>query len=86
MRSLWPVLLAGSLGASAPTTGLIEGVAEALMLIAKVLCGYLSEALGRRNPLVLVGYGLAAAVKSLFSLADSIASLITARLLDRPGT
>jgi MFS family permease len=85
VHSLLPVLLAGSLGASALLIGIIEGTAEALVLVTKVFSGYLSDALGRRKPLVLLGYGLAAAVKPLFPLADSVATVTTARLLDRVG-
>lgn len=85
VHSLLPVLLAGSLGASALVIGLIEGTAEALVLVTKVFSGYVSDAVGRRKPLVLLGYGLAAAVKPLFPLADSVATVTTARLLDRFG-
>lgn len=85
VHSLLPVLLATTLGASALTIGLIEGAAEALVLVTKVFSGYLSDALGKRKPLVLLGYGLASAVKPLFPLAHSIEAVATARLLDRFG-
>lgn len=85
VHSLLPVLLAGTLGASALVIGLIEGAAEALVLVTKVFSGYVSDAVGRRKPLVLLGYGLAAVVKPLFPLADSVATVTTARLLDRFG-
>lgn len=85
VHSLLPILLASGLGASALTIGLIEGSAEALVLVTKVFSGYFSDAMGRRKPLVLLGYGLAAAVKPLFPMADSIATVTTARLLDRFG-
>ncbi len=85
VHSLLPVLLAGTLGASALTIGLIEGAAEALVLVTKVFSGYLSDALGKRKPLVLLGYGLAMVVKPLFPLAGSIAMVTTARMLDRFG-
>jgi MFS family permease len=84
VHSLLPVLLTG-LGATALTIGLIEGSAEALVLVTKVFSGYLSDAIGRRKPLVLLGYGLATAVKPLFPLASSVAMVATARLLDRFG-
>ncbi len=84
VHSLLPVLLVG-LGATALTIGLIEGTAEALVLVTKVFSGYLSDALGRRKPLVLLGYGLATVVKPLFPLAGSVAMVTTARLLDRFG-
>lgn len=85
VHSLLPILLAGGLGASALVIGLIEGAAEALVLVTKLFSGYLSDALGRRKPLVLLGYGLASAVKPLFPLADSVATVTSARLLDRLG-
>ena len=84
VHSLLPVLLTG-LGASALTIGLIEGSAEALVLVTKIFSGYLSDAIGRRKPLVLLGYGLATVVKPLFPLAHSVAMVTTARLLDRFG-
>ena len=85
VHGLLPLLLATTLGASALMIGLIEGSAEALVLIVKVFSGYISDAMGRRKPLVLLGYGLATLVKPLFPLADSVAMVTTARLLDRVG-
>jgi MFS family permease len=85
VHSLLPVLLAGTLGASAMTIGLIEGAAESLVLVTKVFSGYISDAFGKRKPLVLLGYGLAAVVKPLFPLAGSVGTVVTARLLDRFG-
>lgn len=85
VHSLLPLLLAGTLGASALAIGLIEGAAEALVLVTKVFSGYISDAIGKRKPLVLLGYGLAAASKPLFPLANSIAMVASARLIDRFG-
>ncbi|MCA1714936.1 MAG: MFS transporter, partial [Gammaproteobacteria bacterium] len=85
VHSLLPVYLVGTLGASAFALGMIEGTAEALALVVKVFSGYLSDAFGRRKPLVLLGYGLAAAVKPLFPLAGSVGVVVAARFLDRIG-
>jgi MFS family permease len=85
VHALLPVLLVGGLGASALVLGLIEGAAEALVLVTKVFSGYISDAFGKRKPLVLVGYGLAALVKPLFPLAGSVGVIVSARLLDRFG-
>lgn len=85
VHSLLPVLLAGSLGASVFVIGLLEGAAEALVLVTKVFSGYLSDALGRRKPLVVLGYGLATLAKPLFPLADSVSTVVAARMIDRFG-
>ncbi len=55
------------------------------MLVTKVFSGYLSDALGKRKPLVLLGYGLATLSKLLFPLAGSVAAVATARFVDRFG-
>jgi len=85
VHSLLPLLLATGLGASATVIGLIEGSAEALVMVTKVFSGYVSDAIGKRKPLVLLGYGLAAIVKPIFPIADSIWLFTTARMLDRFG-
>jgi MFS family permease len=85
VHSLLPLLLATGLGASATIIGLIEGGAEALVMVTKVFSGYISDAIGRRKPLVLFGYGLAALVKPIFPIADSVWLFTTARMLDRFG-
>lgn len=85
IHSLLPLFLAGSLGASALTIGLIEGFAESLALVVKVFSGYLSDLTRRRKPLLLAGYGLAAVSKIAFPLAQSIGWVVAARLVDRVG-
>lgn len=85
IHSLLPVFLVTVLGASALSVGLIEGIAEATAAIAKVFSGVLSDWIGRRKPLVLLGYGLAALTKPLFPLATGIGAVLTARFVDRIG-
>jgi MFS family permease len=85
IHSLLPVFLVTVLGASALSVGFIEGIAEATASIAKVFSGVVSDWMGRRKPLVLLGYGLAALTKPLFPLATGIGSVLTARFLDRVG-
>ncbi|MDH4567454.1 MFS transporter [Pseudomonas sp. BN414] len=85
VHSLLPLFLVGSLGASMLAVGLIEGAAEATALIVKVFSGAISDFLGKRKALVLLGYGLAALTKPLFPLAGSTDQVLVARLLDRVG-
>ncbi len=85
IHALLPVYLVTVLGTSAATVGLIEGVAEATASITKVFSGALSDWLGKRKLLAVLGYGLAAFTKPVFPLAPSVAWLVAARFIDRVG-
>lgn len=85
IHSLLPLFLVGTLGASAFTVGIIEGLAESTALIVKVFSGALSDYLGRRKGLALFGYALGAFTKPLFAIAPVAGVVLTARLLDRVG-
>ena len=85
VHSLLPIFMVSTLGASIAAVGLVEGIAEATALIVKVFSGTLSDYFGKRKPLTLLGYGLAALTKPLFPLAGSMGLVLTARFLDRIG-
>lgn len=85
VHSLLPIFLVSTLGASALTVGIIEGVAEATAMLVKIFSGAFSDFIGRRKGLLLLGYGLAALSKPLFPLAHSVEMVFTARFLDRIG-
>ena len=85
VHGLLPVYLAGTLGVSMLAIGLIEGGAEGLALAVKVFSGWLSDVVGRRKPLVVLGYGIAAVAKFGFPLATGAGGVLAARLLDRFG-
>ena len=85
IHGLLPLFLTVTLGTSVATVGLIDGAAEAVASIAKMGSGYLSDRVGKRKPLVLLGYGLAALSKPLFPLATSAATVFAARFADRIG-
>ena len=85
IHSLLPVFMVTTLGASMVTVGIIEGVAEATAAITKVFSGALSDYLGKRKFLMILGYALAAFTKPIFPLATSIGWVFTARFIDRIG-
>lgn len=85
IHALLPVYLVTVLSASALTVGLIEGIAEATANITKVFSGALSDWLGRRKLLTMIGYGLATVTKPVFALATSIGPVVGARFMDRVG-
>ncbi|KVH46844.1 MFS transporter [Burkholderia diffusa] len=85
IHALLPIYLVSTMGMSVAALGVLEGAAEATAMIVKVFSGAISDWLGRRKGLLLVGYGLAALTKPLFPMASTPAVVVTARLLDRVG-
>ena len=85
IHSLLPVFLVTTLGASALAVGAVEGIAEATALITTVFSGSLSDWLGRRKGLAVLGYALGAASKPFFALAASVSWVAGARFVDRIG-
>src|SRR5512136_256239 len=85
IHGLLPVFMVTTLGASMITVGIIEGAAEATAAIIKVFSGALSDYLGKRKFLLVLGYAIAAFTKPIFPLATSINWVFTARFVDRVG-
>ncbi|EPT7108591.1 MFS transporter [Klebsiella michiganensis] len=85
IHSLLPLFMATTLGASVIIIGIIEGVAEATALILKVFSGVISDYVGKRKELALLGYGLGALSKPLFAIAPTSGVVFSARMIDRVG-
>ena len=82
---LLPVFLSRTIGASALSLGVIEGVAEAANSLLKVLAGRASDRWRIRKPLVLAGYGLSTVVRPLVGIASSWTQVFAIRISDRLG-
>lgn len=85
IHALLPLFMVQVLGTSLITVGILEGVAEATAAIVKVFSGVLSDYLGKRKALMLLGYALAAFTKPIFPLASSVGWIFAARFVDRAG-
>lgn len=85
IHALLPLFLTGTLGASVAMVGLIEGIGESTAQVVKVFSGHMSDRLGRRKPLILLGYGLGAVSKPFFALAGAPGMVLAARFADRVG-
>jgi MFS family permease len=81
---LLPAFLAG-LGASPAFVGLVEGLADATASVLKLVSGRLADRAATKKPLVLVGYGIAAAVRPLVALAAAPWHVLAIRSADRVG-
>jgi MFS family permease len=82
---LLPVFLVRVLNSTMAAVGVIEGAAEAMTSLTKILSGMTSDWLGRRKPIVLLGYALSAINKLLFPFADAASTVLVARVIDRVG-
>jgi MFS family permease len=85
IHSLLPMFMVTVLGTGALMIGVVDGVGEATALIVKVFSGALSDRLGRRKPLAVIGYGLGALSKPLFAVASGSGLVLFARVVDRIG-
>jgi len=77
--ALLPLFLA-SIGASPAVLGIIEGVADAVSSFVKLGAGWYTDRIGRRKPLVVLGYSLTAC-KALFALATAWPQILVIRAL-----
>ncbi|MCW8444156.1 MFS transporter [Fluoribacter gormanii] len=85
IHSLLPLFLTTTLGASTVAIGVIEGLGESTALIVKVFSGALSDYLGQRKTLAVIGYTLGALSKPLFALSPTSGVVLFARVFDRVG-
>ncbi|WP_087501090.1 MFS transporter [Pseudomonas sp. SID14000] len=85
IHALLPLYMVTVLGTSVVAVGFIEGVAEATASITKVFSGALSDRLGKRKLLTVLGYGLGALTKPVFPMASGLEWLTAARFVDRVG-
>ncbi len=82
---LLPALVTAQLGGSALALGALDGIADAVAAVVKLVSGWLAEQRRRRRPLVVGGYAVATAVRPLMGLAGAAWQVIALRAVDRLG-
>jgi MFS family permease len=82
---LMPLYLTTVLGATALTLGIIEGAAEGLNSLLKIVSGVISDRWSRRKPFVIAGYGISSAIRPFLACAASWPHVLALRLADRVG-
>ena len=87
MNPLLPLFIAGIVGPAAAGTvlGMMEGVAETTASILKLFSGRISDKLGKRKALVLLGYGISTLARPAMALAAAGWHIVTLKFLDRVG-
>ena len=82
---LIPLFLANILGVRTAVIGLIDGVAETTASLLKIYSGALSDKLGNRKWLAVIGYGLSTIAKPFLYFANSWGWVLGVRFADRAG-
>ena len=82
---LLPLFLSSVLGANASFIGAIEGFAESTAALLKLFSGWWSDKVGRRKPLVVLGYGIASFVRPFTAIAQTATQVLAIRVTDRVG-
>jgi MFS family permease len=82
---LLPFFLTSVLGAGAVSLGVIEGAAEAVNSLLKILSGRRADKSRSKRPLVLLGYGVSSAAKPFMALVTLPIQVFVVRILDRLG-
>ena len=82
---LLPFFLTRVLGAGAVSLGILEGAAEAVNSILKVVSGRLADRSRRKRPLVLLGYGVSSIARPFIAITTTWTQVFLVRVLDRVG-
>lgn len=82
---LLPVYLSRVLGAGALSLGVIEGVAEGVNSVLKIVSGRLSDRWSRRKPIVIAGYFLSSVARPFIAVTSSWMQVLAIRAIDRTG-
>jgi MFS family permease len=85
LANLVPLFLANVLGAGTAIVGLIEGLAETTASLTKIYSGALSDKLGKRKSLTVLGYALSSLAKPFLYFANSWGWVLGVRFSDRLG-
>ena len=82
---LLPFFLTRVLGAGAVALGILEGAAEAVNSILKIVSGRMADRSRRKRPLVLFGYGVSSVARPFIAITTTWAQVFLVRVLDRVG-
>ncbi|MFH1866111.1 MAG: MFS transporter [Candidatus Eisenbacteria bacterium] len=85
LLNLLPLFLFNVLGVRTAAIGAIEGVAESTASLLKMFSGWLSDRLGTRKRLAVLGYAVSTVVKPFLYLATTWGAVLAVRFGDRVG-
>jgi MFS family permease len=80
-NAVLPSLLVVTLGGSPLTLGLVEGISDGASSISKSFSGYVSDRLGRRKPLINIGYLMTGILIPVIGIAGSAVQVLVLKTL-----
>jgi MFS family permease len=83
--NLLPIFLYSVLGVKTAFIGLIEGLAQAVASLLKIVSGWMSDRLGMRKPLAVAGYAISTLAKPFLYLTTTWPGVLLVRFADRLG-
>jgi MFS family permease len=82
---LLPFFLTRLLGAGPISLGIVEGAAEGVNSVLKIISGRIADRAPAKRPLVLCGYSISSVARPFIALATTWTQVFTVRVLDRVG-
>ena len=83
--TLVPLFLRNVLKAPFAAVGLIGGLSESADAIFRIFSGWLSDKVGKRKPLAVLGYSISTIAKPFMYLASNWGIVLGVRFSDRVG-
>jgi len=83
--TLVPLFLFNVLSIGTPIIGLVGGLSESADAIFRIFSGWLSDRMGKRKPLAVLGYSISTVAKPFMYLASSWGAVLAVRFGDRVG-
>ncbi|MFC1953275.1 MFS transporter [Chloroflexota bacterium] len=83
--TLVPLFLTNVLGAAGTIIGLVGGLSEGIDSIVRIFSGWLSDKLGKRKFLAVLGYSISTVSKPFLLLANAWGAVLAVRFSERIG-
>jgi MFS family permease len=83
--TLVPLFLFNVLSIGTPIIGFVGGLSESIDAIFRIFGGWLSDRMGKRKPLAVLGYSISTIAKPFMYLASSWGAVLAVRFGDRIG-
>ncbi|MEN6412731.1 MAG: MFS transporter [Veillonellales bacterium] len=80
-----PIFYTQILGMTKETVGLIEGCLTTVVSVCKILSGMISDKVGKRKPIVFLGYLFSAIGRLLLAFSSQVGAVFGVRMLDGIG-